>query len=101
MVGREKTAVKRPLTVTTTLASMVVLALMSLEDTAVHASQDMMVKTVSMISMTALLAPVKMVEPVLILSTPTDAPVLWDTLERIAKSKVISISFSYVHEEHI
>ena len=71
------------------------IAQMRLEDTVVHVSQVMMVKTASMISMTALLAPVKMVEPVLILSTPTDAPVLWDTLERIAKSKVISTSFSY------
>ena len=63
---------------------MVVLARRRLEDTVVHVSQVLMVKTASMISMTALLAPVKMVEPVLILSTPTDAPVLWDTLERIA-----------------
>ena len=71
---------------------MVVIALMRLEDTVVHVSQVMMVKTASMISMNALLAPVKMVKPVPILSIPTNAPVLWDTLERIAKSKVISIS---------
>ena len=51
MVGRERTAMKRPLTVTATLASMVVLVLIRLENTVVHAWKATRVLTVRMIQL--------------------------------------------------
>ena len=96
MVGRERTAMKRPLTVTATLASMVVLVLIRLENTVVHAWKATRVLTVRMIQLRNVLPPRKFhfLVSVGLICARVVKPVTMDFVKVFCQIKIKNVIFS-------